>query len=331
MSAPISAISGKTLQLGVETTEGTSVSAGKKLQAISFNLSPHIDTQEFSPQGNFFPTAYIPTQDYTEGDIDGIGAYNDLTYLFASLLSYAAPVQIGSTTGYTHTFEPSLAAANTHKTYTVEQGGTGSGNARKATGVYVNEVSLDISRADGITVGGSVMGRNYQTGITLTSTPTLIPFVPILPTQIDIFLDDTWAALGTTQLLDSVTASFGFGNRFTPQWVLNSALASFASKVNAKPDTSVALKMAANSVGYAYLATLRAAGTKFLRIKATGATFDTLATYTFQIDAALQYTDAAGEDEDNDALVIEAPMALVADATSGHTLQVKLINTLSAL
>lgn len=330
MSVPVSAIANG-MQLGVEATEGVAIAANKKFQSIGFNLSPNVETDEHMPQGYFFPTGITPNLDWSEGDISGRGNYNELAYLMASLMGYAAPVQQGATTAYLWTHTPGINAPNTHKTFTVEQGQSGSGNARKVAGVYVNGVEITMSRKGGVEIGGSVVGRQFLKGQTLTSSPTLIPFMPILPTQIDVYQDTSWGALGTTKLLDDIAASVKFGDRFSPFWTLNSANASFASKVNRKPSSDVSLRMAANATGYAYLDTLRAAGQVFVRLEAVGPLIASTYYYKFTIDMCLGYAGAAGEDEDDDALVLEAPMRLVADATSSKAIEVRLVNTLSAL
>lgn len=330
MSAPVSAI-GNGMQLGVETTEGTAVSAGKKFQSIKFNMHPKIETVENEAQGFYFPTSITPNKDWSEGSIEGRGSYTELAYLFASVLSYAAPTQNLATLAYTWAHAPSVSAANTHKTFTVEQGFSGSGNARKVAGVYVNELKLSMSRASGVEVGGSVVGRQYLKGQTLTATPTLIPFVPILGTQLDLFQDATWAGLGGTKMLDDIAIDISFGNRFSPWWTMNSALASFAAKVNAKPATAVTIRAAANAANYAYLDTIRAGGIIFVRSLATGGLVDTGQNYKLQIDMALSYSDASEESEDDDALVLELPLKLVADPTSGKALEVTLVNGLTGL
>lgn len=330
MSAPVSAI-GNGMQLGVEATENTGVAANKKFQSISFNMGPRIGTDEYTPQGYYFPTAVVPNLDWSEGKIVGRGNYNELVYLFSSLLSYAAPTQQGGTPAYLWTMGPSVNAANTHKTYTIEQGFSGATNARKVTGVYVNEVELAMSRAGGIVVGGTVVGRQYQTGQTLTGSPTLIPFVPIIPTQLDVYMDNTWAGLGTTKLTDDIAVGLKLGDRFAPWWPLNSANASFPSKVNAKPSTEAKLRLAANATGYGYLATLRSAGMVFVRVEAIGALISGIYSYKFTVDMALSYSGAADEEEDNSALVFEPPMVMVADPTSGKALEIRAINTLTAL
>lgn len=331
MSAPVSAI-GNGMQLGVETTEGTAVAANKKFQSLSFNLGPRIETDEHLPQGYYFPTGVTPNLDWSEGDIEGRGNYNELTYLFASLLAYAAPVQQAATTAYLWTMTPPVdAAASAHKTYTVEQGFSGSGNARKVAGVYVNAAELTISRKGGIEVGGAVVGRQFLKGQTLTGSPTLIPFVPILPTQVDLYQDTTWAGLGTTKLVDDIAVKVAFGDRFAPWWTLNTANASFASKVNTRPKSDVTLRMAANATGYAYLDALRAGTTIFVRAEAVGAIIASTYPYKLTLDMCLAYSGSSDEEEDDGALVIEAPMTMVADATSGKAFEVRLINTLTAL
>jgi hypothetical protein len=329
MSAPVSAIA-QGVQIGVETTEGTAVAANKRLQALSINLSPTIETDPFRPMGSKFPTIISLGKDYAEGDLDGRATYNEIVYVLSACLSYAAPTMIGATDAYLWTFAPNPSSPDTTKSLTVEWGRSGASNARKCAGVYVNEFGLEWSR-DGVVISGSVVGRNVLKGQTLTGSPTTLEPILVLPTQIDVYMDSTWAGLGTTKLLDVTAGAFNIGDRFSPWWTLNSALSSFAAKVESEPSTDLSIRMAANSTGYAYLDDIRAGAKKFIRIEAIGPDADTGEPYRLTADFCAQYNAAAGEDEDEGALVLEAPMTITTDATSGKALQFEVVNLLTGL
>lgn len=318
------------LQLAVESVEGTPVAANKKLSATSISLSPSIETNDFRPMGSKFVTQVTLGKDWAEGDLSGQATYTEIVYLLASVLGYAAPVQIGATAGYTWTFLPNPSSPDVSKSYSLEWGASGSGNARKAAGLYVNEFTLDWSRSS-IDIGGSVVARNVTKAATLTASPTAIETVLALPKDVCVYMDDSWTALGTTKLLDVFSGSFSIGGRFSPWWTLNSANASFSGRTENAPDTSISLRLAADAVGYAYLDTIRTSATKFIRIEVKGANIGASADYTLQFNFAAKYNAAADEDDEDGALVLEPPMTIVTDPISGNALSAVVVNKLTTL
>lgn len=329
MSAPVSAIA-RAVQVGVEATEGLAASANRKLSSLSIGLAPSIETDPFRPHGNKFPTIISLGKDWSEGSLEGKATYTEIVYPLSTILSYAAPTVIGATTAYKWVFSPAVSAEDVTKTLTVEWGREGAGNARKAVGCFANEFGLEWSRS-GVNISGTVLGRRTTKGETLTAAPTALALIPVLPTQVNVYMDSTWATLGTTQLLDVTAGNFTIGDRFAPWWTLNSANNSFAAKVEAEPSTELALRMAANAVGYGYLDDIRAQGTKFIRIEAVGGVANGAENYRLRCDFAAQYNAAAGEDDEDGALVLEAPMTIVADPTSGNAIRIEVTNLLTAL
>lgn len=329
MSAPVSSIA-QGLQVGVETNEGVAVPANRRFQSTTLALSPNIETNAFRPSGYRVPTQITPGKDFTEGKISGVATFTELVYLLAGSLGYTAPVQIGTSGAYTWSFPLAVSASTAIKTYTVEWGQPGAGGARRCTGVHFPEVALDFSRS-AVEVSGTARGQQTVTGQTLTAAPTAIPAVLALPGQFRVYLDDSWAALGSSKMLDVFSASLDIADLFAPWWTLNNAVPSYAARVDSEPKIDVALRLAANATGYAYLDTLRAGGTKFIRIEALGPNIATGTDYTLQVDVAAKYNGAASEDDEDGALVLEPPMTVVADEVSGNALIVTVVNTLPAL
>lgn len=270
------------VQLGVETTPGTAVAANRKLLATSFVPTIEASIQHFRPAGGKFATVQALGKESVSASIEGQGVYTDPVYLLASLLNYAAPAQQAATTAYKWTFSPAQAQADAIKTFTVEYGGAVRAS-RFAYGV-VNEFNLDFDR-DEVTVGGSMFGQQLDDGITLTATPTEIELVPILPKEIDVFIDTTSGALGTTKMLRAFSGSFSVGNRYGQVWPLNSALGSYDAHVELEPEATLTLMLEADAAGMALLTALRAGTKLFVRVKATsGQLAGTAIPYSFQLD-----------------------------------------------
>jgi hypothetical protein len=314
-------------QLGIETTPGTPVTATKKLQAISIAPAIKVDVTSFRPLGGKFATLAALGKDWTEAEISGIASYSDLTYIFASLLSYGAPQQQGTTPAYKWTFTPSQNSADTIKTYTVESGS--SVRAGRFSYGIVTEFGLEISR-DSAEVSGTMLGQKYEDNITLSSTTAVEP-VPILPTQVDVYMDNSAANIGTTKLTRVLSASFDISDRFGPLWVLNSAASGYVAHVETVPTVTLKLLMEADSTGMEPLTALRGSAKRFLRIKATGPLIQNPYNYEFVLDMCGLVTDVSDFSDEDGVYAIEWTFTATYDANWGKALTVSLTNTLSAL
>ena len=110
----------QTVQIGLETTMGTAIAAGKKLGSIGFSFSPAPEIQVFTAAGNKYPSVASLNNEITEFDIDGSLTYTEIVYLLSGILEKVTPVTASGAS--TWTFTPATAAADTVATYTIEQG-----------------------------------------------------------------------------------------------------------------------------------------------------------------------------------------------------------------
>lgn len=318
------------VQIGVEATPGTNVAANKKFNSIGIDASMTAEMQEFRAMGNKYKTIIVEGKEWVEADLTGAGNYEELTYMFAScLVSPGAPVT-SDTTARTWTFGPATAAEDTVKTMTVEIGGAV--RAHKFNYGLVTEIELDMSR-DGIEISGAMIGQRISDNITLTPAPTTLPEVPILPTDIDVYLDSTSGGLGATKLTRVVNATIHLGDRFNPVWVLNTANNSFVAHVEGEPSATITLLMEADAEGMNQLTQMRAGSTKFLRIKATSPTLAGAATVFYSLiwDAAIKVSEPGDFDETDGLFTIEWTFEMVHDGTWGKAYTVALVNKLTAL
>lgn len=319
------------VQIGVETTEGTAVAANKQLQALSISLTPQIETNRFRPMGTKLDTLVVPGKDWTKADLAGVATYDELIYPLASaLVDPGAPATTG-TTGKSYTYSPSAVTEDTVKTYTVEQGSAV--RAQKAAGLIVTDLGIKWDRnANSVDVSGSAMAQQFTDSITLTASPTSIPLVPILPSQISVYADTTAAGLGTTKLLRVLSGEFALGGRFGPLWVLNAANASYAAHVELAPDVTVKLLLEADAAGMGYLANARAGSTIFVRIEAVGAVIGAgPATYKATFDFALKVESVDSLGDQNGVYAVGYSLRGVFDATWNKFLNFVLINSTTSL
>ena len=313
------------VQVGVESTPGTGVAANKKFVSIGITPAVQMDPLEFRPMGSKFNTIVTPGKEWVEADLEGVGSYSELLWFLSScVVAPGAPTTV-DTSARKWSFSSAPAAEDTVKTLTVEQGGVV--RAHKFAYGLVTEVELTFNR-DGIEVGGAMIGQRISDNITLTATPTTPPNVPILPTEIDVYLDSTFGGLGTTKLLRVLEATWTLGDRFNPVWVLNSTLPSFAAHVESEPNAQLTLLMEADAEGMAQLTQMRAGTTKFLRIKATSTTLAGAATemYSLTIDSAVKVADVGDFSDEDGVYAIEWTFDLVYDSGWTKAFNIDLVN-----
>lgn len=316
------------VQIGVETVPGTPVAAARRLQALSIEPSVSADVDVFRPQGQKFAALSSLGKEWVEADLSGRATYDEIVYPLSSVLTAATPVTTG--TGQRWTFSPSSTAEDSPRTFTVEHGSAFRAD-RFAYGL-VNEFSMNFSR-DSVELGGSMIGRALVDAIVLTAAPTAVPLVPILPTQIDVFMDNTYAGLGTTKLGRLLSAEFSLGSRYGPLWVLDSANPGFVAHVETEPDATLDLvaEADAQAMGLA-LGAMRDGSTRFIRIRATGPVIGAGPTaYSFSLDVAAK-VESPGDFSDEDGVYAIGPsLRIVHDAGWGKALSVEVVNSLATL
>jgi hypothetical protein len=319
------------VQIGVESTPGTSVAAGRRLQAIGIEPSPSVEMDQFRPMGQKYRAITTLGKEWVEASISGRGSYTELVYLLSSVVDTATiATPGGATDARTWTFTPDSFDDDVPKTFTVEHG---SGvRADKLVYGLVTELGMAFNRSS-IEVSGSMMGRAIEDGITLTGSPTTVDLIPIIPTQVSVYMDDASGDLGTTKLTRVISADFSLGSRYAGVWVLDAANPSFVNHIESEPDLSLNLTLQADAEGMALLTNLRDSETKFIRIHAVGVADGIEAgyEYEFTLDLAGKISDTGGFSDQDGVYAIEFNFVGVHDATWGKAYEFILQNALTAL
>jgi len=303
------------VQLGIEAVPGALVPATRRLQSISIEPEIMAETNAFRPYGTKYDAVVPEGREWSAATVVGIPTFNELQYILASCFANAVPTQImdGATpTGaWRWQFQPSTTTEDTPQTYTVEQGSPVRAQ-RFPYGIF-SEFGLTWSRQK-FDLNATMFGQRLQDGVTMTGSPVSQPLIPMIPAQIDTFLDDTPGALGTTKFLRALSGSFKLASKFGPLWTLNTANPSWAAHIETLPKLDLGIRVEADAAGMALLNTLRAGATKFVRFQVTGpqiyaaatviasappaptlttaTTGGTIAPGTYQV--ALSYTNATG-------------------------------------
>jgi hypothetical protein len=318
------------VQIGAEATPGTGVAASKLLNYLSLEPGIDLSFNRFRPMGSKVAGTVTPGKDATSWGVTGAGSYSELIYPFCSLLTNVSPSTV-DTSAKLWTFTPAARTEDTIKTFTVEAGSAT--RAQKASYVLFTGVELTFNRTDGVTLSGSAIGQQIQDNIALTGSPTALEDVPILPTHLDVFIDPTSGALGTTKMTRDFNAVFRVNSRFNAIWPINSTLASYGSHVEIEPTYQIELTMAADTQGMGFLVNARAGDTRFIRLSAVSTVLAGAATAKYQllIDAAGKISDIKAFDDTDGVKVLTYTFDLVYDATWTKFLTIGLQNKTATL
>lgn len=317
-------------QFGVETTAGTGVAANKKLNSFGLTISPQGEGEAYAPVGAKLNSLQIPPgMRWCTAAINGRLAYSQAPYLLSACLKDATPsTPSGGTNTRLWVYDLAQSSADAIKTYTVEVGD--STRAQKFNYGFINELQIEMSKRQAV-VTGSMMGRELQDDVTITSSPTLVANTPVFPHNFIVSFADTQAGLAAaTPLSLPFKASFKVGNRFNMVEAMDGTT-SFADIVEVKPSVELSLTLAANDAGYGPLSKLTGGSAQFIRIKNDGSTIEGSLKYLFQIDFCGACVKFPSQAEQDGALTVEWNFMALYDSTWGKAFEVRVQNVLASL
>lgn len=258
-------------QIGVESTPGTAVAANKRLGSMGFSFGPKVDIKKLLPAGQKYGSLQILGKEWTEAGIEGLAVYPELPYAFSSCVNAPTIAQImdgaTATGAYRYTFTSNTFGDDSPKTFTIEQG---SGvRAHRMSNAIFTEYTWNWSR-ESIELGGTVLGRAIEDGVTLTSSPTTLPQIPVRPTELSFYMDALSADIGETKMLRVLKGEFNISDRFSPLWVVDAAQPSFAAVIEVEPTVEMKVTQEADAQGMASLEAMRDGESRFLRLQAVG-------------------------------------------------------------
>jgi hypothetical protein len=186
-----------------------------------------------------------------------------------------------------------------------------------------------------LTVDGALLtgGGSYDVTTTTPGADAVVdvPVVPAGAVMGNIYLDTTWAGLGTTQLLHAYNMDLSIGERMSRVRPINKSLSSDSVIDVGEQDHTLTLTLGRNAVADAQLARLRNGTKVFPRVEWEGDTISGANEYRLMIDACINYTEIGMPDDNDNVSVRDFTGTLAIDETSGNVIQVTLVNTLSGL
>ena len=157
------AVAQEVQQLGVESVAGVPVLATRLLSSASIDLDTEMEFDTIRSTGQEGAGGSALRQEWTSGGLSGVPTYVELAYFLSSRLGAAVITDLGDTpNAYRWVWTRTGLTFPTPKTFTFQRGAVGGGEADQAAHLVVNGLTLDFSRTDEQSIGGSVLARRME-------------------------------------------------------------------------------------------------------------------------------------------------------------------------
>lgn len=322
-------------QIGVESTAGTGVTPTIQFAGLNIDLGTEIEFDEFKPSGQLPQAIVAPRQEWAAGSLSGYPTYTEIAYALSNIFGAATiTTPSGATNARKWVWTPDESTPWTPKTWTIRRG-VPSGTAEEANYALLSGLSLMFSRTAAPEIGGDLFARRLDYAATLATTGiTTRNNVPILPTQVDLYLDSASGSLGGTQLTRDFMFSWSISGLFDMIWPLNSSLTSFSAHSIKAPAIEAKLQMGNDATGASgMVTTMRAGSTVWVRLlaQAAASSIESGQRYSLTIDLPLKVVSAPSRDDVNGLSTLEWTFRNVYDSSWGKWINIELITDFAAL
>lgn len=252
------------IQLGLESSYGVAVPADKHLLAMGVMLDIDAESNDYRNRGDKYMSRRIPNKEWSTGELDGTPNYNEIIYPLSGLL--ASGVVTGSGVS-TWTFTSSNTGPDTVKSFTAEQGS--SVFAVRSAGLMMQDFTMNWDRNGGLEMSGAMFGKALESGITMTATPDEITPADIVSGHVELYMDETFGAIGTTRLEKAFKAEFSLTGKVGPVYYFSrSAGLGHSAFVELPPDLMLNLEMEMDAQAMELLTQFRAGQVAYFRMEA---------------------------------------------------------------
>jgi hypothetical protein len=272
---------GTIFQIGKETARGTAVAATNRLMLDSLSVDPGATTHKPTPAVGTLvrsgPTSI--TRKFAQMKAAGPLSFEQILY-YLEMGVMGGVVGVG-TAPTVWTFNPTELVDPAPTTFTIER----RLKDMLATPGY-DDIEMEYCFARKLTFKGAegeeavweidadIVGRQVSAS-TLTGSIAVPSVEEILVQNTSLWINDTWAALGTTQVVGQIidfTLNFDTGlfARFTPDGNLYFSKYSFAGSPGIAKGASLDITMWVDTQMALERTAAKAAATRFVRLKATG-------------------------------------------------------------
>lgn len=313
---------------------GTAATTGfKELKSVSFEPGIQMTRTAFRAQGYRHASLVPPGKEWTTASVRGPVTYGEIIYPLSMIFGTATAASFGTTSGsaYRWVWTPSNSGVVTPLSYTVEQG-DGTNQAQRMTYGYMSEIGFTFNR-DMIDMSGQMTAQRLTAfSGTLTPSPGTVELVPVLPEDIDVYINSSYSNFAANQVDRVLSAEFRVSNFHNVVWTLDSRNSSWAACVNTAPTVECRIMMEADSNGMGYLTNARQGDRRYIRINALGAAAGT-GFYTFNLDMAGEISAVAPFRDDQGVYAVEWTFTSVYEPSwsTGKTYEISVVNKTASL
>jgi len=322
------------LQLGKETTPGTVAQATVAIPA-SWEQDEQVNVGKLKGVTGY---RIAPANGPIVGRGFGLAVETELTaeeILWPLLTGLASVTPSGSGPAYTWTFAPSLGGHAQVATATAECIKTdGAANHYVAIVPYcfTTKFSIEWNATDLAALKWEMAGRARQNGAPTASINPYASREPLVGGLAKVYLDSSWASLGTTQLSGVVrSGTLEVNTGLVPvQTVDGRADLDFAKHSSGELSASLELVLELDAVGSAQYQRYRDNGTAFIRVRFDGTNIGGQPRYV-QVDGCWQVDGQPKSSVDGQQEMVGIKFRLIRDSVSGNALAVAVRNGLQAV
>ena len=281
------------INAGIETaaTPGIAVAATKKwigTMTLTPDLTFHRPVDERRSLAEFRRSVRIAQKGALRYESDA--SYEQLIdFLGMGIKGAVTPIAVtGASTARDWVYKPNLYARNNQDTYTVEYGDE-AGIAWEAKYTILNSFELAFAVDETVKLTAD-MASNFPTRQAATGGLADSEINEITTNSCSVYIDGTWAALGTTQKADLVTGgTIRLVTGIMPRQRLDGSF-DFARTSEQRRHLEIDLDCVANTEGIAEFTAWENRTPRAIRLELVGPVIETGFNYTLTIDAYGEYT-----------------------------------------
>lgn len=192
------------------------------------------------------------------------------------------------------------------------------------------EVTTDVTNLGlGAGAGTAVVSTTQAGGV--ASALTTVAQRPVSRMQVDVYVDDTAGALGTTKVTSAYNAGFSIGAKWAAFFAMNTDFPSFQDLVHIAADISGRFSTAHNAQSRALYNEIASNPTKFVRIEAIGENIGTSADEMIRVDFAAKFGTPEKQELDGAVFGYNYNWGVIHDSDLGSAWKLRVQNRLSAL
>jgi hypothetical protein len=312
--------------IGKETTYRTPVSGTHRFMNMKMPLKAEMETESFMAAGYTAPTAFSLNDDYATASGSGKPDFNSIPWVHRSIFGALDSTEEETGVRWLHIAAWDGKTELAPESYTAFYGKLGASTGRRSAGFVFTKFGIKNNRKSSEFTCAGIGGR-VETGITMPGSPTVIVPQIMFPTMFTMFVDPTWADLGTTQVLSFLDFSFDGSDMLGRVLPINDDQ-SADGLVELAAEHKVSITMFANNDDE-YLDYIRNGELIFVRLQATGPALGT-GNYLYQQDMCIQVDSAEEYGETDSVHTIGVGGTIYNDGTSGNALEVRVENGIAS-